>query len=69
MKKRARLVVGADETEVQAAHRRGHLHARLTELVNEHGADDVLWMLGVVLEDMELVVPEAVTKGTERDRG
>lgn len=40
------------ETEHEAAVRRGHLYEKLAALVEEHGVDDVAFILGVLFGDL-----------------
>lgn len=41
--------------EQAAAQRRGFLHQELEKQIELHGVTDVLWMLGVILDDRGLV--------------
>lgn len=46
------MLIGATAPyDIAAAHHLGDLHATLSSLVETHGGGDVVWMLGVVLDD------------------
>lgn len=47
-----------NEEEHDEASKRGDLHSDLCALVDKHGLEEVLWMIGVIKEDREAVAEE-----------